>query len=215
MKPIIIYAVIFILAFILTSFGIIQLNSKFNNIFKFDFTSRSSIVKNAANSNSGDSSNVATSQKEPFEVKKDNNQKSADIKIAKVDTAKTVKDETGKPDESSVANNTKNIENKKSENKETDSVSTPANNNSTSKSSNLNVIPESPKTSNVDSSYILWEKKTAKVYDSMDPKKAAKIIRNYSDNMARDIIYSMKKNKAADVLSELDPAFAARITRMP
>ena len=60
-----------------------------------------------------------------------------------------------------------------------------------------------------------WIKQTAKLYESMDPKKAALIIKNYSESTARDIIYRMKKNKAADVLSELDPVTANRIAQFP
>jgi hypothetical protein len=63
-----------------------------------------------------------------------------------------------------------------------------------------------------DSSYTAWVLKTAGLYESMDSKKAAKIIQNYSDNVARDIIYIMKKKKAAEILSELRPDFAIRIT---
>jgi hypothetical protein len=63
-----------------------------------------------------------------------------------------------------------------------------------------------------DSSYTAWVIKTAGLYESMDSKKAAKIIQNYSDNVARDIIYIMKKKKAAEILSELKPDFAMRIT---
>ena len=64
-----------------------------------------------------------------------------------------------------------------------------------------------------DSNYIIWMKQTAKMYEVMDPKKAAKIIQSYSDNIARDIIYSMKQKNAAEILSELNPDIANRITR--
>ncbi|MCL5028265.1 MAG: hypothetical protein M1480_04490, partial [Bacteroidetes bacterium] len=64
-----------------------------------------------------------------------------------------------------------------------------------------------------DSSYIVWKNQTAKLYESMDPQKAAKIIQSYSDNVARDIIYSMRQKKAAEILSELNPETANRITR--
>jgi len=66
----------------------------------------------------------------------------------------------------------------------------------------------------IDSIYNKWMKSTAKLYENMEPKKAAKIISSYSDNMARDIIYTMKKKKAAEILAELSPEFASRITRM-
>ncbi len=140
-------------------------------------------------------------------------------KIKKLSKKSAAKDKV-KPDSVSAVKN----ETSKTTNDSTLKV-TEVNNNENSKISgnpvsnstvnNLNVIPASQNKSKVDSSYIKWEKTTAKVYESMDPKKAAKIIQNFSDNMARDIIYAMKKNKAADVLAELDPVFAARITRMP
>ncbi len=64
-----------------------------------------------------------------------------------------------------------------------------------------------------DSSYIKWVRATASMYETMDPKKAARIIQNYSDNIARDIIYKMKKKKAAEILAELDPSVASKIAR--
>lgn len=62
--------------------------------------------------------------------------------------------------------------------------------------------------------YLSWTKKTASLYESMEADKAAKIILNYSDNIARDILYKMKKNKAAEILAELNPEVANRITRV-
>lgn len=64
-----------------------------------------------------------------------------------------------------------------------------------------------------DSAYMDWAKKTAKLYEKMDAVKAAKIIQNYSDNVARDIIYLMKQNKAAEILAQFSPEVANRITR--
>jgi flagellar motility protein MotE (MotC chaperone) len=206
-KPIIIYAVVFMLAFILTSFGIIQLNSKFNNIFKFDFSSKTSLVNKEDNSNASDSTSDNADQEKPLTQNQEVKQETVAKDKVQPDSVSAVKNKTNKTTVDSVL-------------KETD-VSTNENNNissnpvSNSTVNNLNVIPASQNKIKVDSSYITWEKTTAKVYESMDPKKAAKIIQNFSDNMARDIIYAMKKNKAADILAELDPVFAARITRMP
>jgi flagellar motility protein MotE (MotC chaperone) len=59
-----------------------------------------------------------------------------------------------------------------------------------------------------------WAKKTAKLIESMDPKDAAKVIQKYSDNEARELIYKMKKNKAAAILSNLNPDFVNRITKV-
>ncbi len=208
MKPIIIYAVIFILAFILTSFGIIQLNSKFNNIFKFDFSPKSSLVIKTDKSNLSDSTKVkTTAQEPPIEQKTENIKEPAVENNPQVDSVSTTAKEIDKSSETLSAKNSNN-----NPIKETATANAINNNSSDEK---INVVPALQTVSKVDSSYLLWEKKTAKVYESMDPKKAAKIIQNFSDNMARDIIYAMKKNKAADVLGELDPAFAARIMRMP
>ncbi|MBI1938183.1 MAG: hypothetical protein HYS25_08645 [Ignavibacteriales bacterium] len=62
-----------------------------------------------------------------------------------------------------------------------------------------------------DTTYKIWVKNTVKLYESMDTKKAAKIIQGYSDNIARDIIFSMKKKKAAEIISQLKPETANRI----
>lgn len=71
----------------------------------------------------------------------------------------------------------------------------------------------SEKTKN-DTVYVKWVKKTSVLYESMEPKKAAKIIQGYSDNIARDIIYNMKKKKAAEILANLTPEVANRVTRI-
>jgi flagellar motility protein MotE (MotC chaperone) len=62
-----------------------------------------------------------------------------------------------------------------------------------------------------DTTYQKWIKKTGKLYESMDAKKAAKIILGYSDNIARDLLLSMRKKKAAEILSEIKPEIASRI----
>lgn len=62
--------------------------------------------------------------------------------------------------------------------------------------------------------YEEWLKKTASLYNSMEASQAAKIIKKYSDNVARDIIYKLKKQKAAEILAMLNPDEATRITRV-
>ena len=64
-----------------------------------------------------------------------------------------------------------------------------------------------------DSTYFAWKKQTATLYEMMEPKKAAKIIQNFSDNIARDILYSMKKKKAAEILAQLNPETANRFMK--
>ena len=64
-----------------------------------------------------------------------------------------------------------------------------------------------------DSAYFEWKKQTASLYEMMEPKKAAKINQNFSDNVARDILYTMKKKKAAEILAQLNPETANRFTK--
>ncbi|GAB6281329.1 MAG: hypothetical protein STSR0008_00680 [Ignavibacterium sp.] len=70
------------------------------------------------------------------------------------------------------------------------------------------------KSTEKDSAYIKWKKSTVKLYELMDPKKAAKIISQYSDNIARDLIYSMNKKKAAQILQYLDTETVIKLTRI-
>jgi flagellar motility protein MotE (MotC chaperone) len=206
-KPIILYTVIFVLAFILTSFGIIQLNSKFNNIFKFDFSAKSSRVDNKIDQTPSDSTSINKVQKEAVSNKNQTVQDSLQQKQAKSDSLIVA---------SNIADNSKtNLDVNKSNSAVNKNSTVDIKQENQTPTGNLNLIPASQKIDKVDSAYIKWEKKAAGVYESMDPKKAAKIIQNFSDNMARDIIFAMKKNKAADILAELNPAFAARIMRMP
>lgn len=67
------------------------------------------------------------------------------------------------------------------------------------------------KNSMKDSVYNKWIKNSVKLYETMDSKKAAKIIQGYNDNIARDIIFSMKKKKAAEIIAEFKPELVNRI----
>lgn len=63
-----------------------------------------------------------------------------------------------------------------------------------------------------DSSYDAWVKQTVKLYEGMDAKKAAKILLNYSDNVAKDIVFKMKKKKASEILECLKPEEVVKLT---
>ncbi len=54
-------------------------------------------------------------------------------------------------------------------------------------------------------------KSIAKLLQSMNPTRAAKVISFYSDNMAREIIMLMNKKKAAKLMEVMDPAKIAQI----
>lgn len=65
-----------------------------------------------------------------------------------------------------------------------------------------------------DSAYIKWKREMVKIYEAMDSGAAAKIIQKLPDNVAKDIIFLMKKKKAAQIISQLNPESANRLTRM-
>lgn len=62
--------------------------------------------------------------------------------------------------------------------------------------------------------YNKWLKNAISYYEAMDEDQAAKIITNYSDNVARDIIYNMKKKKAVKILSALKPEIVNRLIQV-
>jgi hypothetical protein len=57
------------------------------------------------------------------------------------------------------------------------------------------------------------QKAMAKVFESMEPASAARIMRDIPDDDVRRIILTLKKRQAAKILSALDPDRAARIMR--
>jgi flagellar motility protein MotE (MotC chaperone) len=213
MKAKLVYAIVFGLAFVLVTVGIIFMNSKYNNIFKFDFRPPQPLVVHKAK------------PAVPKEPKADSLQAEQVEEIAEPpaqDLIETNVAET-KPKKDSVVAKTKTTtalydslkilkakvamlekENKAAKNKA---------------KSNIDLKEQQRK---IDSARVAslgskkleeWAKTTAKLYESMDPKKAAKIIQSYSDNESREILFKMNKKKAAKVLSELDPEIAHRITK--
>ncbi len=65
-----------------------------------------------------------------------------------------------------------------------------------------------------DSTFIAWKKNTTKLLESMDAKRAASILSQYSEDTARSLIYSMNKKKAAEILTNLNAETATRLTRL-
>lgn len=194
MKDKIIYILIFVGAFILTTAVLIYLNTQFNNIFKFDFSSPEQTtaldsLSASTNKNLKDISDTTKSFVPEIKEKTDvvipnderltdqiaNNTKLEDSLSILLKVIDEMKSKETNPEEQ--AENTKTEE-----------------------------IPENEK-----AGYEDWLIKTSKLYASMDSKKAAKIIQNYSDNIARDILYSMNKKKAAEILAEFKPELATRI----
>ena len=58
------------------------------------------------------------------------------------------------------------------------------------------------------------KKEIAKIYESMDPKAAAKILANLSEDEVLEIILNMKRRQAAKILAELNARKAAKITQL-
>jgi len=193
MKEKIVYGLIFVFLFAVVSAGMIYFNSIYKNIFAFDFTPRAQehelAEKNLAKADSPKTDPLITD-------------------TLKIDSLKSNVDSTQVKENVSVAqtNIISNTENKKSnqilkeQKKEEVTVQTPYR------------VPVNDKIkARKDSIYNEWVKQTVKLYESMDSKKAAKVLVNYSDNIARDILLKMKKKKAAEILAELKPDVVTRI----
>ncbi|MDR3628212.1 MAG: hypothetical protein P4L45_15320 [Ignavibacteriaceae bacterium] len=186
MKNKVIYIFIFTVAFVFTTGAIVYFNSIYKNIFQFNFTSAYTPDPIKA-ADSTATMNASVKANVPDTVKAADSLSAANVKNS-TPSANPVQN---------VQNIIKPAENKASVTKTQAAVQPTVNN-----------TPTKP-----DTNYISWMKQTAKLYENMDAKKAAKIIQSYSDNIARDIIYSMKQKKAAEILSEINPDAANRITR--
>lgn len=209
---------VFAVAFILVTGGMIFLNSIYSNIFKFNFSPISSKDTVAVSS--------TVSQNDPTtEINKQLEKKAEPVESKDSSKINLVTDSVVSPPPKLNAtpqvipavNKVNNIQDIKEttikQNRPKQIVEEKAA--SAPKNENEIIISNNFTKSDVDTIYQKWIKQTAKLYESMDPKKAALIIRNYSETTARDIIYKMKKNKAAEVLSELDPVTANKIARFP
>jgi hypothetical protein len=206
---------LFLVAFIFTTGGVVYLNSLYKNIFHYDFTIATA-ADTAQIMDTTKTMNASIGEAQADTLKKLN--PGADTLHADV-----LKDSLAADSVKKLVNNPAPVENQVSDNK-TQTVN-PSISQATagqeqavipsqaSNQSQMAGLSQFNTKTKPDSNYIAWMKQTAKMYESMDPKKAAKIIQSYSDNIARDIIYSMKQKKAAEILSELNPDTANRITR--
>lgn len=193
MKEKIVYGLIFTLLFAIVSAGMIYFNSKYKNIFAFDFSPR--INKEQLKKDLAKADTLKTNTLKTDSLKTNS---------LKVDSLKTEKD-TLKTNE--LKNNEKIVASTEIKNKSIPQVT------NTALTTEVPFrLPASDKTkAKKDSIYKEWVKQTVKIYESMDSKKAAKVIINYSDNIARDILLKMKKKKAAEILAELKPEVVSRI----
>lgn len=190
----------FVAAFVIVTAAIIYLNSVYVNIFQLDFTPRSSVI-----------AEVDSLDNQPAEEEVVTEISQESEKDSKEEKAGIIPEKT----EEQVVSNTP--EQKNTEVKpvlENKPVQIPVIEETSVSLAQNDFFEVPPQTNNpADSTYIKWVKSTAGLFESMEAKKAALIIKNYREDVARDIIYKMKRKKAAEVLAELDPYEAKRITQ--
>jgi flagellar motility protein MotE (MotC chaperone) len=196
-KAKIIYIVSFVAAFLLVTGGIIYFNSIYKNIFQFDFSpvkkvTNKNLPKNSKSIQIADLKNLFQDEfkKEIFDSLK--------VLISNKNTDTVYANEKNN---SVLMDSLKNLE-----------FALAQTNQELRKQKEDKKLSADEVKSKTDSTYNAWVQKTSKLYESMDPGRAAKIIESYSDNVARDIIYSMRKKSAAEILSLFNPETANRIT---
>ena len=200
MKSKIIYIVSFIAAFLLTTVLIVYLNSTYKNIFQFDF---SALPQNVNSTSISDTSKVTLGQLKDFMQN--------ELKNELLDSLRAIY--AGNNHDTIYAN--QQVDSVLIDSLRVLELALKQKNLASVKQIKQKQVEPTQKSemkAKTDTSYTRWTKETAKLYESMDPQQAAKIIQSYSDNVARDIIYSMRQKSAAQVLSALNPETANRIT---
>jgi flagellar motility protein MotE (MotC chaperone) len=176
---------------------IIYLNSVYSNIFAFEFTPINS-QSNLTEEKPANSKQISTPNEQAPQVLST----LQDTSKKNIDTSKTKSVSITPTDTAALAKTQRLIaEQKKEENDRKYQLRTDS----------LKLIAENKLNAQKDSVYQIWVRKTVKLYESMDSRKAAKIILGYSDNIARDLLLTMKKKKAADIIAEFKPEVATRI----
>lgn len=196
MKGKLILAAAFLAAFVITTIAVMYLNNSCNNIFAFDF-SAPKIIKIKPKT-------LEQAQAPPSLIEKGIINKLAASDSSLKNDSVIVAAEKPQNEKDKLTALADSIKNVKVESKKRQPVIVKTESSTERVKENLTESKE----------YKEWTKKTAGLYEVMDSKHAAKIIQNYSDNVARDIIYAMKKKKAADILSQLNPDVVQRIIKV-
>lgn len=201
MKQGLIYGGTFVFAFVIVTGLLIYLNSSYENIFQFNFNPKQ-VVK------LDDSTYTDPVETAENEVINDSSEVKDTVLFSSLGEVET-KDSTNAELKTEIKNTLpQSVEEKKLNTKIKDQV---ASNTQTLIQLDQNV--QITKDLSKDQDYKEWVQKVTSIYSAMEPKKAAKIIQTYSDNVARDILYNMSKKTAAKVVSELSPETANRIFR--
>ncbi len=186
------------MAFLLITGAFIYLNSHYKNIFQFDFTP---IKKKTIKTSSPISGGAQLTELKSYFQNEFKREFFDSLKVLMVDK-RTDTVYASKPDSSALMDSVKSLK-----------LALQQTSEELIKQNDEKKTAKENAKSKEDSIYNAWVEKTSKLYESMDPDKAAKIIGSYSDNVARDIIYSMRKKSAAEILSQFNPETANRITR--
>jgi flagellar motility protein MotE (MotC chaperone) len=234
----VIYIGAFVLAFLLVTGGVYYLNTKYNNIFAFDFSpakEEPAQKKDAGKDKKEEKPKEKKEEKKTEPEKQEQNQQAvqqpqedqtaiAPVFLPQEPSASNLKpltaveqkkDNNAKPDENKALLDSINHLNKKlKELMAKKDVAKAKESERQAIADSLKKIEMAVLAERQDSTYKSWLKKTVILYEAMDAKKAAKIILTYSDNIAKDIVYSMKKKKAAEILAQLNPETVNRITRV-
>lgn len=209
MKQAIIYGGTFLFAFVIVTGVIIYLNSAYENIFQFNFSPKSNVHVPDSTKVDSLATPIIDDQVNKTEQNDSLNTEPKDsILLASIPDSAS-KDSTAKLKQNDETKLTGEIQ----DNKKT-LVKTELN--KTEKNIQITPVQNTLQENNKPlegKEYNDWILKVTSIYSAMEPKKAAKIIQTYSDNVARDILYNMKKKTAAKVVSELSPETANRIFR--
>lgn len=196
MKEKIIYIVSFLLAFALVTGLLIFLNSTYNNIFTFDFTTTVQTAAEIKKLDQIDSTKIHSKDSTIVNV-------TPEATIAqKIDSLQSKTTSVNLKDSNTVQIVSKKL---------AEEIKPALKILQTASSDPIKVDRVDKNLAKRDSLHKAWVKNTAKLYESMDTRKAAKIIQGYSDNIVRDLLLTMKKKKAAEILAEFKPETATRI----
>ncbi|HEX2869562.1 MAG TPA: hypothetical protein VHO03_21135 [Ignavibacteriales bacterium] len=208
MQSKIVYVVIFLMAFVLTTGGVMLLNQKYENIFKLDFSPRKTALGNAfAQGETATGITANDSAKALIDTTKLKEEWENKIKQQVLDSLSKAKDH--EKTEALIAERNRQLD---SLNKIKDQIAQ-YEVKLKSKTAELKSAAQNADAAK-DSAYAKWKKEIVKTYEAMDSKMVAKIIQKLNDNLARDILFSIKKKKRAEIISQFSPETAVRLTRM-
>ena len=210
MKQGIIYGGTFLFVFVIVTGMLIYFNSSYENIFQFNFSPKSiAQLSDSTKTDSTKTDSLNVSENNELTALSDSTVVQDSILLSSLGGVEA-NDSTKKDINVNkiVENKPENIDQKKG-NEISDSKNSKTNVN---ENQQTNIQPVKQNIAQ-GKEYTEWVQKVSSIYSALEPKKAAKIIQTYSDNVARDILYNMSKKTAAKVVSEFSPETANRIFR--